>query len=189
MHTKEIADPAATTVEQFKQDISGLVSLSPENIRLVCEGRVLENVYPLSHYNLADNATIHCLEYRQQAAPSAAAQVIPTGNAQDEMMAQMMNNPMVEAMMSSPEMMQMMLQMNPQLQQLCEQNPEIRRILEDPETLQQSMRAMRNPQLMREMMRNADRGMAQLNTIPGGEDALRRYEPPPRGCAAGSSKL
>jgi len=174
MHTKEIADPAATTVEQFKQDISGLVSLSPENIRLVCEGRVLENVYPLSHYNLADNATIHCLEYRQQAAPSAAAQVIPTGNAQDEMMAQMMNNPMVEAMMSSPEMMQMMLQMNPQLQQLCEQNPEIRRILEDPETLQQSMRAMRNPQLMREMMRNADRGMAQLNTIPGGEDALRR---------------
>jgi len=60
------------------------------------------------------------------------------------------------------------------MQQMMESNPEIARLLEDPETLQQSMRAMRNPQLMREMMRSADRGMANLNTMPGGEAALRR---------------
>ncbi|CAD7929317.1 unnamed protein product [Amoebophrya sp. A120] len=174
MHEKEVADPSAITVLEFKQDIATQVGLAAENIRLVCEGRVFENNYPLAHYNVSESATIHCLEYRQAAAPSAASQVLPQSNPQEEMMAQLLNNPMMEAMMNSPEMMQMMLQMNPQLQQLCEQNPDIRRILEDPETMQQSMRAMRNPALMREMMRSADRGMAQLNTIPGGEDALRR---------------
>ncbi|CAD7924393.1 unnamed protein product [Amoebophrya sp. A25] len=176
LHSKEVADTSALTVMEFKQEISSIVSLPAENIRLVCEGRVLENQYALSHYNLVDDCTIHCLEYVQQQAPSSASQVLDPNpqSQQEEMMASLMNDPMIESMMSSPEMMQMMIQMNPQLQQMCEQNPDVRRILEDPETMQQSMRAMRNPQLMREMMRNADRGMANLNTIPGGEDALRR---------------
>lgn len=59
------------------------------------------------------------------------------------------------------------MRMNPQLQEMMERNPEVARLLEDPEMLQQSMRAMRNPQLMREMMRNADRGMANLNAVSG----------------------
>merc|ERR1719456_417566 len=64
--------------------------------------------------------------------------------------------------------------MNPQLQSLMERNPEVARIMEDPEVLQQSMRAMRNPAMMREMMRQADRSMSNLETVPGGMDALRR---------------
>merc|ERR1719456_1487291 len=64
--------------------------------------------------------------------------------------------------------------MNPQLQSLMESNPEVARILEDPEVLQQSMRAIRNPALMREMMRQSDRSMSNLETVPGGMDALRR---------------
>lgn len=67
-----------------------------------------------------------------------------------------------------------MMRMNPQMNELMENNPEMARILSDPETLQQSLNAMRNPGLMQEMMRNADRGMANLNTIPGGEAALRQ---------------
>ena len=59
------------------------------------------------------------------------------------------------------------MRMNPQLQEMMDNNPELARIMEDPEMLQQSMRAMRNPQLMREMMRNADRGMANLNAVSG----------------------
>ncbi len=33
----------------------------------------------------------------------------------------------------------------------------------------------RNPELMREMMRNTDRAMANISNIPGGFDALRRF--------------
>merc|ERR1711959_477524 len=47
-------------------------------------------------------------------------------------------------------------------------------ILEDPEVLQQSMQMMRNPSLMREMQRNADRAIGQLDVMPGGHNALVR---------------
>jgi ubiquilin len=91
-----------------------------------------------------------------------------------DMMQQLMNSPMVQQMMSNPETMRAMLRMNPQLNQLIEQRPEIGRLLDDPEILQQSMRMMANPSLMREMTRNQDRAIGQLNAIPGGENALAR---------------
>merc|ERR1719388_353995 len=65
-----------------------------------------------------------------------------------------------------------MMRMNPQMSQLMEQRPEIARLLEDPEVLQQSMRMMANPSLMREMTRNADRAIGQLDAMPGGHNAL-----------------
>merc|ERR1719191_2102450 len=76
--------------------------------------------------------------------------------------------------MSNPETMRAMVRMNPQMNQLMEQRPEIAGILEDPEILQQSMRMAANPSLMREMMRNADRSIGNLDVIPGGHNALRR---------------
>lgn len=91
-----------------------------------------------------------------------------------EMIQQLMNMPMVQQMLSDPETIRAMARMNPQLNQLMEQRPEIARILEDPEVMQQSMRMIANPALMREMTRNADRAIGQLDAIPGGHNALRR---------------
>merc|ERR1712032_833263 len=71
-------------------------------------------------------------------------------------------------------MMRSMIRMNPQLNQLMERQPEIARLLEDPEVLQQSMRMAANPSLMREMTRNADRAIGQLDVMPGGHNALVR---------------
>merc|ERR1719482_1364214 len=71
-------------------------------------------------------------------------------------------------------MMRSMMSMNPQMQQLMEQRPEIARMFEDPEFIQQSMQMMRNPSLMREMQRNSDRAMGQLDVMPGGHNALVR---------------
>merc|ERR1712070_53059 len=89
-----------------------------------------------------------------------------------EMLTQMMNSPMVQQMMSDPEMMRNMMRMNPRMNQLMEQRPEIARMLEDPEVIQQSMRMMQNPELMREMVRNQDRVMGNLDVMPGGHQAL-----------------
>lgn len=91
-----------------------------------------------------------------------------------EMMQQLMNSPMVQQMMSNPEVLRTMVRMNPQLNELMEQRPEIARMLEDPELLQQSMRMVANPSLMREMTRNADRALGQLDAMPGGHNALVR---------------
>merc|ERR1712096_203934 len=91
-----------------------------------------------------------------------------------EMMVQMMNSPMVQQMMSDPETLRSVMSMNPQMTQLMEQRPEIARLLEDPEMIRQSMQMMRNPSLMREMQRNADRAIGQLDVMPGGHNALVR---------------
>mmetsp|Transcript_76009 Transcript_76009/g.199349 ORF Transcript_76009/g.199349 Transcript_76009/m.199349 type:complete len:394 (+) Transcript_76009:53-1234(+) len=91
-----------------------------------------------------------------------------------DMMQQIMRSPMVQQMMSNPETMRAMMRMNPQLNQLMETRPEIARMLEDPEVLRQSMQMMANPSLMREMTRNADRSIGNLDAMPGGHNALVR---------------
>merc|ERR1719159_728683 len=85
-----------------------------------------------------------------------------------------MSSPMMQQMLSDPETMRALMRMNPQLNRLMEQRPEIARLLEDPEMLRQSMQMATNPALMREMMRNSDRAMGQLDVMPGGHNALRR---------------
>merc|ERR1719210_1459105 len=91
-----------------------------------------------------------------------------------EMMQQIMNSPMVQQMLSNPETMRAMWRMNPRLNALMEQRPEIARLLDDPEVLRQSMQVIQNPSLMREMTRNADRAIGQLDAIEGGHSALVR---------------
>ncbi|EER16701.1 ubiquilin 1,2, putative, partial [Perkinsus marinus ATCC 50983] len=96
------------------------------------------------------------------------------GGMTPEALAEMMNNPLVESMMSNPQIMRSLIEMNPQMQQLMQQNPELRTLMEDPEFLRQTMQAARNPSMMQEMMRNNDRQMANLDSIPGGYAALSR---------------
>merc|ERR1719181_2362433 len=71
-------------------------------------------------------------------------------------------------------MLQSMFESNPQLQQILDQNPQIRHVLNDPETLQQAMEAVRNPEVYQEMLRNQDRAIANISNMPGGFNALSR---------------
>lgn len=91
-----------------------------------------------------------------------------------EMMRQMMDSPMMQGIMNNPEIMRSMMQSNPQIQQLMQSNPQLNHILNDPELLRQSMEAMRNPAAMREMMRNQDTAMRNIESHPEGFNALRR---------------
>eukprot|EP00397_Hematodinium_sp_SG-2012_P007319 GEMP01007362.1.p1 GENE.GEMP01007362.1~~GEMP01007362.1.p1 ORF type:complete len:558 (+),score=98.32 GEMP01007362.1:83-1675(+) len=168
------------TVLEFKEQISANVALPANEIRLICEGRVWEDTYMLNHYNIAEDKYVHCLRYVPPVQPQAlvnspAARAQAQGNGMEsEWMQQMMNSPAVQQMMNNPETMRALLRMNPEMNDLLERQPEMARLLEDPEILQQSLNAMRNPAMMREMMRQADRSMSNLETIPGGMDALRR---------------
>lgn len=91
-----------------------------------------------------------------------------------EFIEQAMNNPLVQSLMNDPEIMQEMMMQNPQMRQIMENNPELGQLLRDPEMIRRSMEMARNPNLMREMMRNNDRAMNNIEAIPGGFDALRR---------------
>jgi len=199
------------TVSELKEQVAEKSSMPQDHIRLVCAGRVWQDVATVGSYQPRDGAIVHCLNNPPRAAPStteqtpqavnpmqalmggggggAAFQSAPTSNdpfqqmmaqsqqmmAQNpDMMQQLMNSPMVQQMMSNPETIRAMMRMNPQMNQLMEQRPEIARLLEDPEVLQQSMQMVRNPSLMREMQRNADRAIGQLDAMPGGHSALLR---------------
>merc|ERR1719181_2324730 len=73
-----------------------------------------------------------------------------------------------------PNLLQSMLMANPQMQKMVEANPELGHILNDPALLRQSMEHARNPNLMREMMRNTDRAMSNIEMHPEGFNILRR---------------
>ncbi|XP_032932224.1 ubiquilin-1-like isoform X2 [Catharus ustulatus] len=90
-----------------------------------------------------------------------------------EMMVRLMENPFVQSMLSNPDLMRQLIMANPQMQQLEQRNPEISRMLNNPDIMRQTLELARNPAMMQEMMRNQDRALSNLESIPGGYNALR----------------
>ncbi|KAK1303476.1 Ubiquitin-like protein-NEDD8-like protein RUB3 [Acorus calamus] len=92
-------------------------------------------------------------------------------------MREFMNLPAVQNLMNNPDLMRQLIMSNPQMRDLIDRNPDIAHILNDPSTLRQTIEAARNPELMREMMRNTDRAMSNIESSPEGFNMLRRmYE-------------
>ncbi|KAJ8380897.1 hypothetical protein SKAU_G00016750 [Synaphobranchus kaupii] len=91
-----------------------------------------------------------------------------------EMMGQIMGNPFVQNMLTDPELMRQLILANPQMQQLIQHNPEISHMLNNPDIMRQTLELAQNPAMMQEMMRNQDRALSNLESIPGGYSALRR---------------
>jgi len=85
-----------------------------------------------------------------------------------------MENPFVQSMLSNPDLMRQLIMANPQMQQLIQRNPEISHMLNNPDIMRQTLELARNPAMMQEMMRNQDRALSNLESIPGGYNALRR---------------
>ncbi|KAH6767288.1 ubiquitin family protein [Perilla frutescens var. hirtella] len=93
------------------------------------------------------------------------------------MMRDIMNMPAIQGLMNNPEIMRSLIMSNPQMREIIDRNPELAHILNDPSILRQTLEAARNPELMREMMRNTDRAMSNIEASPEGFNMLRRmYE-------------
>ncbi|XP_064072933.1 ubiquilin-1 [Vanessa tameamea] len=91
-----------------------------------------------------------------------------------EMLRQVLDNPLVQQMMNDPENMRSLITSNPQMQDLMARNPEISHMLNNPELLRQTMELARNPAMLQELMRSHDRALSNLESIPGGYNALQR---------------
>ncbi|XP_052752215.1 ubiquilin-1 [Galleria mellonella] len=91
-----------------------------------------------------------------------------------EMLRQVLDNPLVQQMMNDPENMRTLITSNPQMQDLMARNPEISHMLNNPELLRQTMELARNPAMLQELMRSHDRALSNLESIPGGYNALQR---------------
>lgn len=91
-----------------------------------------------------------------------------------DMLRQVLDNPLVQQMMNDPENMRTLITSNPQMQDLMARNPEISHMLNNPELLRQTMELARNPAMLQELMRSHDRALSNLESIPGGYNALQR---------------
>ncbi|XP_057666588.1 ubiquilin-1 [Diorhabda carinulata] len=91
-----------------------------------------------------------------------------------DMIRNILDNPLVQRIMNDPENMRTLLTRNPQMQELMERNPEISHMLNNPELLRQTMELARNPSMLQELMRTHDRAISNLESIPGGYNALQR---------------
>ncbi|XAR73053.1 hypothetical protein NMG60_11019907 [Bertholletia excelsa] len=93
------------------------------------------------------------------------------------MMREIMNTPAIQSLMNNPDLIRSLIMSNPQMREIIDRNPELAHVLNDPSILRQTLEAARNPELMREMMRNTDRAMSNIESSPEGFNMLRRmYE-------------
>ncbi|CAF0885841.1 unnamed protein product [Didymodactylos carnosus] len=86
----------------------------------------------------------------------------------------LMNSPVVQSITGNPDLLRSLLLSNPQIRDLMDRNPEISHLLNNPDLLRQTMEFARNPTALQELMRNHDRALSNLESIPGGFNALQR---------------
>ncbi|ORZ38171.1 hypothetical protein BCR44DRAFT_33965 [Catenaria anguillulae PL171] len=163
--------------------------------KLVYAGRVLvpdlddhqdgNNTPVCTRFGLRSGGTLYLvvLPDTPLAPPPTTASMVPTPGAKpashmssspNEQLAAAMS-PMMDSLLSTnPDLLHSMLMMDPRMRQLANAHPDLARMLRDPAFMRQMLSTSRNPKAMKEMQRNQDRALANLETIPGGFMALQR---------------
>jgi len=85
-----------------------------------------------------------------------------------------MINPMMQQMMNNPDMIRSLFGSMQRMQSLMERNPEVNHLLSNPDVLRESLEMVRNPAALQEVMRNYDRALNNMESMPGGYNVLRR---------------
>ncbi|XP_034645340.1 ubiquilin-1-like [Trachemys scripta elegans] len=91
-----------------------------------------------------------------------------------DLMSEVAQNPMVQSILTNTDLVQEILLSNPQMQQLAEQNPEINHILRNPDFIREMIEVSSSPAMLQEIIRNHDRALSNLESIPGGYSALQQ---------------
>ncbi|XP_049932216.1 ubiquitin domain-containing protein DSK2b-like isoform X2 [Nymphaea colorata] len=87
------------------------------------------------------------------------------------------NMPVIQGLMNDPDVMRNLIASNPLVREIIDRNPDLGHVLNDPSILRQTLEVARNPELRREMMRNSDRALRNIESSPEGFNMLRRmYE-------------
>ncbi|ORX77080.1 hypothetical protein BCR32DRAFT_329066 [Anaeromyces robustus] len=176
-------DVVENTVLDLKNLLYELTDIKPEEQRLVYSGKILNDEDLLSFYNIRDGNSIYLVRAAKNKIQSISPQAISqqkqqknkkaaSGGMDSELVSQLLDNPFVQSVMSNPDFIRSIYMSNPQFKKVIEKNPEMAQIFNDPEYLKQCMEIARNPEMMNEMLRNQDRAMNNLESIPGGFQAL-----------------
>eukprot|EP00729_Bicosta_minor_P010594 gene10594-7273_t len=166
----EVAD-TATVLEVKQQIAASRPNAATENQKLIYAGRILENGKTLSSIGFKSGNTVHLVVKN----PSAAAPATSTPAAAAPPLGGMGGlgamfggaNPMAGMSGGNQEAMQAMMN-NPEMMQQMMDSPMVQGMMNNPD----SMEMARNPALRDEMIRNQDRAMANIESMPGGHNLL-----------------
>uniref|UniRef100_A0A8C7T003 Ubiquilin-4 n=1 Tax=Oncorhynchus mykiss TaxID=8022 RepID=A0A8C7T003_ONCMY len=187
---EEIAIPENSSIKQFKEQIAQRFQAQTEQLVLIFAGKILKDADLLSHQGIHNGLTVHlviktlsryththlthclCLYPVGLGSPGTAAAGPGLAELQrqlmsnPELLAQIMDSPLVQGMLSNPDMMRQLIMANPQMQLLLQHNPNITHLFNNPDVMRQTLEIARNPTMMQEMLRNQDRTLSN--------NALRR---------------
>uniref|UniRef100_A0A4X2KGG6 Ubiquilin n=1 Tax=Vombatus ursinus TaxID=29139 RepID=A0A4X2KGG6_VOMUR len=194
---KEFVVSDDTTVSQFKESISAQFKCNVDQLVLVFVGRILKDQDTLYQRGILDGYTVHLVIKSKSGPPSQlsgphapAALDCPNRNTlpsvpqphathTPERMAQMLESPVIQQLLSNTELMRQLIMDHPEVQQLMKQNLEVGHILDNSEILWHTLDLARNPAMMQEMIQRPDmprtpEGFWGNETNPGGDNALGR---------------
>ncbi|KAI9593394.1 hypothetical protein BDF19DRAFT_415504 [Syncephalis fuscata] len=173
---------ASTTVGQLKA-LLAIETIPANRMRLVRAGQALQDdTRTLESYNVSKNDTIYVVRGAQNETPAITPEALSRVDSQgDESMPGMPGDPMsglmeapfMKGLMSNSNFMREMLMNHPQMKKLAEENVEVAHMLRHPE-LFETMVASQKPQIMREMLRNNDRAISNIEAMPGGFNHLQQ---------------
>jgi len=177
---RAIKIPVTSTITDLRKEVSIAFYNTPtERLTLIFGGKILKDGETLEKYGIKHKTTVHLVIRNATQKPSLNNS--PNGNTENHN-----GNPNSTTSNSSRGSDRGMLDMlgsdiftslltsNPQMRQLMERNPELSHILSNPGAIRETIQMASNPAMMQELMRNQDRAMANIESIPGGFNALQR---------------
>lgn len=179
---KAIKAERKSSIIEFKRKVSMKFNNTPiDQLLLIFSGKILKDNETLESYGIKDNTTTHLVVRSSSSSRNTNA----GNNSREQQRNERVStphpvNPAPTNEAAPPRrgpfggLVESIFMSNPQMRQLMERNPEINHMLNNPDILRQTMEIARNPNMMQELMRNQDRAMSNLESIPGGQSALQR---------------
>lgn len=201
---KEVVQvPENFEIKALKQLLSEKFEADASRLNLIFAGKILKDSDTLLQHNIRDGLTVHLVIRAPQIRPANSSEPPPANpfgglvglgsmgvnpgslveiqqrmqrelNRNPALFQACLDNPLTQTLMNDPETMRRLITDNPQMQELLERNPDINQLLNNPDMLRQTMDLARSPSVYQELLRSHDRRMTNIESVPGGYNALQR---------------
>lgn len=173
----------SVTVEELKTLVYAVTDIPEDEQKLVYGGQILVNEKIVTHYGFKTDGIIFLVRSQTQQPPVAQVKEKSDGNIPNDSLQDMagpnsfmrlLQGPLMSTLTQNPEIMKQMVMSDPRIQRIVENNPEINQVFSDPRFMRQIMEMSSNPNALKELQRNQDRALANMEMLPGGFNALQR---------------
>ncbi|THD23562.1 Ubiquilin [Fasciola hepatica] len=183
--TVQVLETAA--VKELREEVSKAFNAPVERLCLIFAGKILKDEDSLEQHKIKDGLIVHLVirpagsgssTTRSSTVPNSGSTTgpsLPPFGGSDLSGLQSILNAGNGSFASMQQSLQQQVMQNPELLRNMMENPLVQSLMSNPEVLRSLLQA--NPQmreLMEEMIRNYDRALSNLESVPGGMNHLQR---------------